>query len=106
MIPQLNKLTLLECNVCPSLTIIPVIKGLKKLFCSGCPMLTFAPETMLDQETRKVVTKNYNAWRMKRCKEQLYIFEEELIKRTWHPSRLHDWCYDDDEIAFMDEWIQ
>jgi hypothetical protein len=30
-------------------------------------------------------------------KKELKIFEEELIKKTWHPNRFFDWCLSIDE---------
>lgn len=32
-----------------------------------------------------------------RCQNRLNVYEEELIIKTWHPSRLMDWCLDIEE---------
>ena len=45
---------------------------------------------------------NYSPYRFSECRKEktisnLRIFEEELIKITWHPSRFMTWCLDDEE---------
>jgi len=39
----------------------------------------------------------------KYIKERKYHFKEELVAKTWHPTRFHDWCLDTDE---QKEYIQ
>jgi len=31
------------------------------------------------------------------CETNFKIYEEELIQKTWHPSRFMDWCLNNDE---------
>ena len=33
-----------------------------------------------------------NKWKMKRKMEEVKKYREELIFKTWHPSRIEDWC--------------
>ena len=30
-------------------------------------------------------------------------FEEELIAKTWHPSRFQEWCFDEDQKKDQEE---
>ena len=42
-------------------------------------------------------TKVYYSQRMKQTIQQTKKLEEELIQKTWHPSRFYDWCLCNDE---------
>ena len=39
----------------------------------------------------------YSKERQEIAKERLDIYLEELIKETWKPSRLIDWCFDNED---------
>lgn len=38
-----------------------------------------------------------NIYEQMRTQERLKIYEEELVVKTWHPSRLMNWCLDTEE---------
>ncbi len=38
-----------------------------------------------------------NFYKQTIAKERLQQYEAELIEKTWHPSRLIDWCFDNEE---------
>lgn len=38
-----------------------------------------------------------NTYRISISKERLKKYEEELIMKTWHPSRLVNWCFDNED---------
>lgn len=43
-------------------------------------------------------------YEQRRAQERLKLYEEELIMKTWHPSRLIDWCFDnEDKNDFVNE---
>jgi hypothetical protein len=69
------------------------------IYCPEPPIYyqsTFAYENRL-----KMIEDNYVNYRKKGCKKLHDTIFEELIQRTWHPSRVIDWCWDEDEKKFM-----
>ncbi len=38
------------------------------------------------------------------AKERLQIYESELIEKTWHPDRLINWCFDNEEKNDIDNY--
>lgn len=36
-------------------------------------------------------------YEQRRTQERLKLYEEELIMKTWHPSRVIDWCFDNED---------
>lgn len=46
----------------------------------------------------KYLPLEYSEERLKQSKSKLDIFLEELMKETWKPYRVIDWCFDNEEI--------
>ena len=40
---------------------------------------------------------SYSLENQNKCKMNLLVYEEELMKFAWHPDRFIKWCWDDDE---------
>ena len=86
--------------ILPGLTGLP--DSLEILSCYNCPYL-------LIQRRKKENRKNYQArWKViheilrrdeiiKRCK----AIKEDLMIKTWHPSRLMNWCLDEEDRLDM-----
>lgn len=43
----------------------------------------------------------YEKWKERKCHAYLNVILEELIARTWHPSRHIDWCLDADDKKML-----
>ena len=52
---------------------------------------------MVGRYTKCEVVSLITSYKQIRCQHRLHIYEEELIMKTWHPSRLMDWCFDIEE---------
>jgi hypothetical protein len=52
---------------------------------------------------KQIVDINYQKYRKEGCSMLTNIILEELIARTWHPDRIRDWCWDEEEKKFMNE---
>jgi hypothetical protein len=68
-------------------------------------MLTFAPMEFAEEDQVWEIELNYKNWEKKTRDEFIRQIEEELVMKTWHPSRVRDWCLDDDEIAFINKYM-
>jgi hypothetical protein len=82
---------------------LDVVKGILLLFFQEIPMLDiffhnkqneFLPLPLRDES---VVTNMYKEIK-RSIKEKTNLFKEELVMRTWHPSRLFPWCLDIQEL--------
>ena len=112
----------LDCVDCPSITHIPkgythlkyldvsgtniteIHEGLvdtTDFWCEDCPNLICTPDHILDDEAKNMVESNLQQYRKKECKKFVYNILEELIQRTWEPTRAIDWCWDEEEKKFM-----
>jgi hypothetical protein len=130
-IPNLINLTELCCLNCPSLIEIHdlrknskfwsfihkyIITIYKVRFDCNCTRLTFIPTHFIDSDHLynnndksfmiKFIEDNCQTHRQQCCKRLLDTIFEELIARTWHPSRVIDWCWDEDEKKFMNTYVR
>jgi hypothetical protein len=101
---KFDKLTELIIYNCPGIITIPNYKNLQQLQCSNCFSLVFAPEHLIkDTNVINLIKSNYESYRKKQCANLVYNILEELVQRTWEPSRAMNWCWDEDEKKFMSE---
>ena len=109
-LPELpQSLTYLHCYNCPLLTTLPEIpKSLINLYCEKCTSLIFVPESALrfiSSDLADTITNNYLKWRHQKALDffssKTGIIYEELIRKTWHPSRVVDWCWDIEEVKWF-----
>ena len=78
-----------------------------QMYIHNCFSLNYVPDNFYknNDKSREYIEANYCKWR----KEQtLYWFSstrgvvyEELIRKTWHPSRIIDWCWDTEEVKWF-----
>jgi hypothetical protein len=113
---ELVKLKTLFCRDCPLITHIhSSFINLYNVRCGGCPNLIYVPSTVsyvdaswegpiylgVSNYKRDIIESNYIKYYKEGCKKLHDTIFEELIQRTWHPSRMIDWCWDEDEKKFM-----
>ena len=59
----------------------------------------------MSPETLETINSNYLMWRheqtLKWFSSTHGIVYEDLIKKTWHPSRVVDWCWDTEEVKWF-----
>jgi hypothetical protein len=103
---ELVNLKIIDCSHTCIIT-IPLIKSLERITCYGCNNLTLVSTHLIyvPQWLKPTIETNYQTYRKKRCSLLVNTILEELIQRTWHPSRMIDWCWDEDEKLFMKEYI-
>ena len=94
----------LVCFKTPLTTLPELPASLKDLCCYNCPNLIIQrkqDETIQDYTKRwKVI---YEILRRDEIILCCKAVKEELMIKTWHPSRVIDWCWDEEEKA---EWRQ
>jgi hypothetical protein len=72
----------------------------------GCPNLTFVSSyDCVKLGSLETIEANYQKYRKKACKKFLDTIFEELVTITWEPTRAKNWCWDEDEKKFMNEWL-
>jgi hypothetical protein len=71
----------------------------------NCPNLICIPEYLINEDYRynNEIYTNYAKCAREQCSKMVFTILEELIARTWHPSRVVDWCWDEDEKRFMND---
>jgi hypothetical protein len=74
---------------------------LKYLSCDNCPNLIDAPLHLLSNDLKIMIEENYQRYRKQQCSIMTNTILEELIAHTWHPNRVIDWCWDEEEKKFM-----
>ncbi len=94
----------------PSLTVIPYDENKPyavkyDIHFHNNQNVIFAPVySMRYMEDRKQVELNYQRYLQyskEQCAKMVSTILEELIAKTWHPSRMVDWCWDEEEKKFM-----
>ena len=109
-LPELQQsLEGLLCSNCPLLTTIPELpQSLTWLDCDNCPNLIFIPESALkyiSSELLETINSNYLKWRQEQAlnlfSSKTGLLYEDLIRKTWHPDRVVDWCWDTEEVKWF-----
>jgi hypothetical protein len=70
-------------------------------------LIIFIDSIIIENENKNCYTleefKSFiRLYEQRRAQERLKIYEEELIMKTWHPSRLIDWCFDNEDKNDLD----
>lgn len=52
----------------------------------------------VNRYTLEEVISLITSYKQIRCQNRVNVYDEELIMKTWHPTRLMDWCLDIEEI--------
>ena len=87
---------------CPLLTTLPELPQLLTYVnCEGCTSLIFIPESAVKYMSPGLYLKWRKEQTLKWFSSTTGIVYEELIRKTWHPSRIIDWCWDTEEVKWF-----
>jgi hypothetical protein len=94
---------------------IPNLISIKTLHRGGCKNLITVPDMDDLSGCKNLITLHvnddlsnndaYKYFSKRQCAKLVNTILEELIQRTWHPNRVMEWCWDEDEKKFMGNYI-